>query len=133
MPRDFYTWFPLDLPSLPSVRRVRREFGAPGVLMYYELRVMVASSYQYQQHVEVADVLAMAGDWDMDEGRAAECLRKLADLRLIDASMLAEGLIGIADVAERAEYISQKSEAGKAGGKRSGESRRKKAPGEAGA
>lgn len=122
MPRDFYCCFPFDLPSLPSVRRIRRKHGARGVLMYYELRIMVATAYQYGQHVELEDVLAGACDWDMTEAEAAGCLRDMADLRLIDASMLAEGLIGIADVAERAQYIAQKSDAGK----RSGEARRRK-------
>ena len=115
MPRDFYCCFPFDLPGLPSVRRIRRKYGASGVLMYYELRIMVATAYQYGQHVELEDVIAGACDWDMTEAEAAGCLRDMADLRLIDASMLAEGLIGIADMAERAQYLAKKSEAGRKG------------------
>ena len=125
MARDFYAWFPLDLPSLPSVRRLRRRFGPCAVLMYYELRIMAATAYQYGQHAEVADVLDLSADWGMDEARAAECLRAMADARLIDPGALEAGFVGIEDVAERAAYLEQKAEAGR----RSGESRRKKSKG----
>ena len=125
MARDFYAWFPLDLPSLPSVRRLRRRFGPCAVLMYYELRIMAATAYQYGQRTEVADVLDLSADWGMDEARAADCLRAMADARLIDPEALEAGFVGIEDVAERAAYLEQKAEAGR----RSVESRRKKSKG----
>ena len=117
MARDFYAWFPLDLPSLPSVRRLRRRFGPGAVLMYYELRIMAATAYQYGQHAEVADVLDLSEDWGMDEAGAAECLRAMADARLIDPETLEAGFVGIEDVAERAAYLQQRSECGKRGGR----------------
>ena len=131
MARDFYAWFPLDLPSLPSVRRLRRRFGPGAVLMYYELRIMAATAYQYGQRAEVADVLDLSADWGMDEAGAAECLRAMADARLIDPGALEAGFVGIEDVAERAAYLQGKAEAGRSGGKASGETRRKKARNEA--
>lgn len=117
MARDFYAWFPLDLPSLPSVRRLRKRFGPCAVLMYYELRIMAATAYQYGQHAEVADVLDLSADWGMDEAGAAECLRAMADARLIDPGALEAGFVGIEDVAERAAYLQQRSECGKRGGR----------------
>ena len=115
MARDFYAWFPLDLPSLPSVRRLRRRLGPGAVLMYSELRIMAATAYQYGQHAEVADVLDQCADWGMDEAGASKALGAMADARLIDPSALGEGFIGIEDVAERAQYLQKKAEAGRRG------------------
>lgn len=115
MARDFYAWFPLDLPALPSVRRLRRHMGPLAVLMYYELRIMAATAYQYGQHAEVADALDQCADWGMDEAGASECLRAMADYRLIDPAALEDGFIGIEDVAERAQYLQKKAEAGRKG------------------
>ena len=128
MARDFYIPFPYDLPSLPAVRRLgRSEYGARARLAYYDLRVYAGLSYQYGRTMAVEDALSYAADWDMTEDEAAGAMRLMADLRLIDAGMLEEGLIGVPDVAERAQYLQRKSEAGKQGGKASGESRRKAA------
>ena len=85
--------------------------------MYYELRIMAATAYQYGQHAEVADVLDLSADWGMDEARAAECLRAMADARLIDPEALEAGFVGIEDVAERAAYLQQRAERGKKGGR----------------
>lgn len=128
MGRDFYTPFPYDLPSLPAVRRLGRcAYGARARLAYYDLRIYAGLSYQYGRTLTVEDALSYAPDWDMGEDEAADCLRVMASLGLIDAGMLGDGLVGIADVAERAEYLRKKAEAGKAGGVESGKSRRKKA------
>lgn len=128
MARDFYIPFPYDLPSLPAVRRLGRSaYGARARLAYYDLRVYAGLSYQYGQTLALDDALAYAPDWDMTEEEAAGAIRLMADLGLIDAGMLGEGLIGVPDVAERALYLKNKAEAGKAGGVKSGESRREKA------
>ncbi len=119
MSRDFYVCMPFDLPALPSVRKLRRKHGPAGVCMYYELRLMVAASYQYQQHVEVEDVLEQCDDWGMDEGQASECLKDMADARLIDPTMLGDGIVGIYDLADRAQYIAKKAAAGSLGGMKS--------------
>lgn len=135
MARDFYTPFPFDLPSLPAVRRLgRSEYGLRARLAYYDLRIYAGLSYQYGRTMTVEDALAYAGDWDMTEDEAAGAVRLMADLRLIDAELLEEGLIGIPDVAERAVYLRKKAESGRQGGKTPGRSRHKAAdgtPGEA--
>lgn len=123
MARDFYIPFPYDLPSLPAVRRLGRSaYGARARLAYYDLRVYAGLSYQYGQTLALDDALAYAPDWDMTEEEAAGAIRLMADLGLIDAGMLGEGLIGVPDVAERALYLRNKAEAGR----KSGEARRKK-------
>lgn len=119
MGRDFYAAFTFDLPSLPAIKRLRRsEFGARGVLAYYELRLAVAQAYQYGQHVEIDDALAMAGDWEMDEEQVARMLALMADIRLIDPSLFVEAnVIGIKEIAERQQYVQKRSECGKMGGR----------------
>lgn len=128
MARDFYIPFPYDLPSIPAVRRLgRSEYGPRARLAYYDLRIYAGLSYQYGRTLALEDALSYADDWGMTEGEAAGAIRLMADLRLIDACMLEEGLIGVPDVAERALYLQKKAEAGKQGGKASGEARRKAA------
>lgn len=119
MPRDFYVSFPLDLPNLPTVRRLRRSHGSSGVLMYYELRILVAQALQYGQNVNVSDVLEISEDWDMDEDSAMECLATMAASRLIEPEALEDGFIGIEDVAARAVYLEKKADAGRKGGQKS--------------
>ena len=118
MARDFYVPFPHELPSLPAVRRLGRgEFGPRAKLAYYELRVYASLSYQYGRTLALEDALAYAPDWGMTEDEAAAAIGQMADLRLIDAGMLEEGLVGVPDIAERALYLQERSECGKRGGR----------------
>lgn len=116
MTRDFYTPFPYDLPSLPAVRRLgRSQWGARARLAYYDLRVYAGLSYQYGGTLRLEDALSYAPEWDMTEDEAAGAIRMMAELRLIDPEMLGDGLIGVPDVAERAQYLMRKAEAGRLG------------------
>lgn len=118
MGRDFYTPFPFDLPALPAVKRLGRgEFGARARLMYYDLRIYAGLSYQYGATLTVDDALAYAADWEMTEDEAARALGQMAGLKLIDPDALGCGLVGIADVSERAQYLQQRAECGKRGGR----------------
>ncbi len=118
MARDFYIPFPYDLPSLPAVRRLGRSaYGARARLAYYDLRVYAGLSYQYGRTLALDDALSYAPDWEMDEREAAGAIRLMADLGLVDAGMLEEGLVGIPDVAERALYLRQRAECGRQGGR----------------
>ena len=121
MARDFYAWVPLELLDTPAVRALRQR-DPRAVHMYLELWVRLAASYQHGQHVEAWMARAMAADWGMTADEAGEALDTMAALRLIDQSQYAEGLVGIAEVADRAQFLEQKAEAGR----RSGESRRGK-------
>lgn len=118
MARDYYCSFPLDLPALPTVRTIRRKLGPKGVLMYYDMRIAAAQCYQYNQHLMADDVVGMAADWDMTDDEAKASLVILAHHGLINAEALAEGWIGIEDVADRATYIAERSECGKRGGRK---------------
>lgn len=116
MGRDFYCAFPYDLPSLPAIKRLRRgPQGLKALLAYYELRMAVGQGYQYGQHVTVEDVEAMAPDWGLRDSDVGGLLQRLADAGLVDAELLGGGVVGMADVAERQQYLAKRAEAGKRG------------------
>ncbi len=116
MGRDFYCAFPYDLPSLPAIKRLRRgPQGLKALLAYYELRMAVGQGYQYGQHVTVEDVEAMAPDWGLRDSDVGGLLQRLADAGLVDAELLGDGVVGMADVAERQQYLMKRAEAGKRG------------------
>lgn len=123
MARGFYCPFPFDIAMDPSVLRLKAsKWGMAGVGCYYELRLMYGRAIQAGGHVTTEEIPGIAFGWRMSEDDVVDLLGFMAECGLIDASMWAEGLVGINDVAEDANYRRAKSDAGRA----SGESRRAK-------